>query len=100
MRENFTEGLRCGNDLDEINGKPTGILRVSLGEMSSVKDVDTFVRFLRTFVDKSSGKARPEHSLNSNGSADLSLLDECGDGLGLSSVVREKGDGSPIPTVD
>lgn len=51
MRENFREGVRCGNDLDEINGTPTGIVRVSLGAMSSVRDVDTFLRFLKTFVD-------------------------------------------------
>lgn len=51
MRENFAKGIRCGNDLDEMNGKPTGIVRVSLGAMSSVRDVDTFMRFLHTFVD-------------------------------------------------
>ena len=61
MRDNFREGVRCGNDLDEINGKPTGIVRVSLGAMSSVRDVDTFLRFLRTFVNTSRGDARPVH---------------------------------------
>ena len=59
MRDNFREGVRCGNDLDEINGKPTGIIRVSLGAMSSVRDVDTFLRFLRTFVNTSREDARP-----------------------------------------
>ena len=56
MRDNFREGVRCGNDLDEINGKPTGIVRVSLGAMSSVRDVDTFMRFLSTFVDSTPEK--------------------------------------------
>lgn len=51
MRENFDEGLRCGNELDEINGKPTGIIRVSLGAMSSMNDIEYFVAFLQLFVD-------------------------------------------------
>ena len=51
MRDNFDEGLRCGNELDEINGKPTGIIRVSLGAMSSMKDIEYFLAFLQLFVD-------------------------------------------------
>ena len=56
MRNNYDEGLRCGNELDEINGKPTGIVRVSLGAMSSMKDVEHFISFLRLFVDTIPGK--------------------------------------------
>ena len=52
MRENFEEGVRCGNEVDQMHGKPTGLIRVSLGAMSSEKDVSTFLRFLRLFVDK------------------------------------------------
>ena len=52
MRENFDEGVRCGNELDEINGKPTGIIRVSLGAMSSMKDIEYFVKFLQLFANK------------------------------------------------
>lgn len=51
MRENFDEGLRCGNELDEIKGKPTGIIRVSLGAMSSMKDIEYFMAFLQLFVE-------------------------------------------------
>lgn len=54
MRENYAEGLRCGNGFDEMNGKPTGIIRVSLGAMSSMRDVEAFMRFMHIFVDKSS----------------------------------------------
>ena len=53
LRENYAEGLRCGNGIDELNGKPTGIIRVSLGAMSSMKDVDAFVNFLHLFVETS-----------------------------------------------
>ena len=99
MRENFREGLRCGNDLDEINGKPTGIVRVSLGAMSSMKDVDTFVRFLDSFVDSTLEKIGPLDSLaKSSGSTDKPWSHEHGNGSGLSatdrvtfSTVEEKG---------
>lgn len=56
MRENFDEGVRCGNELDEINGKPTGIIRVSLGAMSSMKDIEYFMAFLQLFVDRTPKK--------------------------------------------
>lgn len=65
MRENFEEGLRCGNELDEINGKPTGIIRVSLGAMSSVKDIDYFMAFLQLFVDTTPEKPNVSPSLES-----------------------------------
>ncbi|MCJ1461443.1 hypothetical protein MMC07_000040 [Pseudocyphellaria aurata] len=51
MRHNFDEGLRCGNELDELNGKPTGIIRVSLGAMSNVKDINTLIDFMSRFID-------------------------------------------------
>lgn len=51
MRNNFEEGLRCGNELDELNGKPTGIIRVSLGAMSSLKDINTLIDFTSRFID-------------------------------------------------
>ncbi|KAL8870574.1 MAG: hypothetical protein Q9174_003414 [Haloplaca sp. 1 TL-2023] len=54
MRLNYAEGLRCGNGFDELNGKPTGIVRVSFGAMSSMKDVDAFMNFISLFVDKGS----------------------------------------------
>ena len=51
MRENFEEGVRCGNEIDEMHGKPTGVIRVSLGAMSSQKDVAKFLNLLQLFVD-------------------------------------------------
>ncbi|KAM0798853.1 pyridoxal phosphate-dependent transferase [Usnea florida] len=50
MRDNYDEGLRCGNDLDEINGKPTGIIRVSLGAMSSMQDIEKFMDFMNRMI--------------------------------------------------
>ncbi|KAL4984292.1 molybdenum cofactor sulfurase [Aspergillus falconensis] len=53
MLRHFSAGMRCGDDHDIMDERPTGILRVSLGAMSSLRDVDTFMAFLEEFyVDK------------------------------------------------
>ncbi|KAF1996128.1 PLP-dependent transferase [Amniculicola lignicola CBS 123094] len=49
MRENFSAGQRCGNDNDIIRGKPTGMIRASVGAMSTLKDVLSFVNFIQEF---------------------------------------------------
>lgn len=52
MRRNFSRGLRCGSDEggdDIVSGKPTGIIRVSLGAMSTMGDVGRFLAFLDEF---------------------------------------------------
>ena len=51
LRRNYTKGLRCGNALDVIDGKPTGIIRVSLGAMSSMRDIRKFIIFMHLFVE-------------------------------------------------
>ncbi|KAL9027998.1 MAG: hypothetical protein Q9196_003571 [Gyalolechia fulgens] len=52
MRRGFATGLRCGNGIDEMEGKPTGIVRVSFGAMSSMRDVESFMNLLKILVDK------------------------------------------------
>ena len=49
MRRNFSAGHRCGNENDIIGGKPTGMLRISLGAMSITRDVATFINFVEEF---------------------------------------------------
>ncbi|USP79762.1 hypothetical protein yc1106_07036 [Curvularia clavata] len=56
MRENFSAGQRCGNDNDIIRAKPTGIIRVSFGAMSTLSDVERFVAFLHEFFVEDSPK--------------------------------------------
>ena len=52
MRRNFAEGMRCGDNFDVLGGKPTGVVRVSLGAMSTPADVDAFVDFIEAvFVE-------------------------------------------------
>jgi len=49
MRQNFAAGQRCGGENDIFRGKPTGVIRVSLGAMSNLKDIDTFTKFMDEF---------------------------------------------------
>ncbi|KAK2741230.1 hypothetical protein FQN57_005692 [Myotisia sp. PD_48] len=49
MLQNYNAGQRCGDDNDIISGRPTGGLRVSLGAMTSIKDVETFLDFIREY---------------------------------------------------
>ncbi|KXT00108.1 hypothetical protein AC578_5814 [Pseudocercospora eumusae] len=49
MRENFSAGFRCGSENDIMNGKPTGVIRVSLGAMSTMSDVERFLDFVTQF---------------------------------------------------
>ncbi|KAK3906815.1 pyridoxal phosphate-dependent transferase [Staphylotrichum tortipilum] len=49
MRQNFSSGFRCGTENDILAGKPTGVVRASLGAMSSIADVDSFVGFVSEF---------------------------------------------------
>lgn len=63
MKRNFSAGHRCGNESDSIGGKPTGMLRVSLGAMSNMQDVGLFIEFVEEFfVDHTELPERGEAS--------------------------------------
>ncbi|MCJ1481117.1 hypothetical protein MMC06_001273 [Schaereria dolodes] len=47
IRTNYKVGVRCGDGMDIVDGKPTGILRASLGAMSNLMDVQRLVEFVR-----------------------------------------------------
>ncbi|KAJ5724687.1 hypothetical protein N7493_006415 [Penicillium malachiteum] len=49
LRRHYSTGLRCGDDNDILGGRPTGILRVSIGAMTSLKDIDSFIDFIAEF---------------------------------------------------
>lgn len=43
----------CGDSMDLVEGVPTGSVRVSLGYMSTLQDVQTFIGFIEScFVEK------------------------------------------------
>ena len=54
MKRNFSSGFRCGTENDIMSGKPTGVIRASLGSMSTIADVEKFVDFVREFYVESS----------------------------------------------
>ncbi|KKA29014.1 hypothetical protein TD95_004537 [Thielaviopsis punctulata] len=54
IKKNFSAGFRCGaSDNDIISGKPTGLIRASLGAMSTESDVDRFLEFIQEFYCQS-----------------------------------------------
>ena len=58
MRRNFTAGQKCGGEHDIIDGKPTGMLRVSLGAVSNMQDITTFVGFVEEFFVEKFARTR------------------------------------------
>jgi molybdenum cofactor sulfurtransferase len=59
IRRNFSSGFRCGVESDIYAGKITGILRASLGAVSTIGDVDAFVGFVKEFFAESNSIHRP-----------------------------------------
>ncbi|KAJ5467487.1 Aminotransferaseclass V/Cysteine desulfurase [Penicillium sp. IBT 31633x] len=49
LRSHYSAGLRCGDSHDVLGGRPTGILRVSLGAMTNMKDIDSLIDFIEEF---------------------------------------------------
>ena len=49
IRRNFSAGFKCGSETDIYAGKITGIIRASLGAMSTLSDVELFLTFVREF---------------------------------------------------
>jgi molybdenum cofactor sulfurtransferase len=53
MRAAYASGHRCSNPTQIMLGKPTGVVRVSMGAMSVTADVTTFIKFLdEVYVDR------------------------------------------------
>lgn len=48
LMRNYVAGVECGHGPAILGGKPSGIVRVSLGAMSNKHDVDRLVDFLRS----------------------------------------------------
>ncbi|KAJ5095949.1 hypothetical protein NUU61_005305 [Penicillium alfredii] len=49
LRRHYSTGLRCGDDHDVLGGRPTGILRASLGAMTNLRDIDSLISFIEEF---------------------------------------------------
>ncbi|KAK7535103.1 pyridoxal phosphate-dependent transferase [Phyllosticta citribraziliensis] len=65
IRAMFQSGMRCDLPAGVYKGKPLGAVRVSLGAMSTLEDVDIFLEFLsREYRDKKSVKYDGAESLS------------------------------------
>jgi molybdenum cofactor sulfurtransferase len=49
MRRNFSSGFRCGTEADIYAGKITGVIRASVGAMSTKRDVEALISFIEEF---------------------------------------------------
>lgn len=59
IKEAYNSGFRCGQQDDVIKGAPFGMVRASLGPMSTLKDIEVLVRFMEDyFVLGKTGLAR------------------------------------------
>ncbi|KAJ1331094.1 molybdenum cofactor sulfurtransferase [Microdochium nivale] len=71
MRQNFSAGFRCDNGNDIMNGKPTGVVRISLGAMSTISDVDRFADFVQEFYVTTSAASTGSTPSTSKAMADM-----------------------------
>uniref|UniRef100_A0A8C0F652 Molybdenum cofactor sulfurase n=1 Tax=Bubo bubo TaxID=30461 RepID=A0A8C0F652_BUBBB len=46
IQRNLQAGHVCGDDIDLVDGRPTGSVRISFGYMSSFEDAQTFLKFI------------------------------------------------------
>uniref|UniRef100_A0A8C6Z5Y3 Molybdenum cofactor sulfurase n=1 Tax=Nothoprocta perdicaria TaxID=30464 RepID=A0A8C6Z5Y3_NOTPE len=46
IRRNLQAGHVCGDDVDVIDGRPTGSVRISFGYMSTFEDAQSFLKFI------------------------------------------------------
>ncbi|XP_025955660.1 molybdenum cofactor sulfurase isoform X3 [Dromaius novaehollandiae] len=46
IRRNLQAGHICGDDIDLVDGRPTGSVRISFGYMSTFEDAQTFLKFI------------------------------------------------------
>jgi len=68
MRKNFSAGFRCGAETDIYSGKITGVIRASIGAMSTMSDVDAFIAFVNEFyVEKTTSLSKEVPGTHSSG---------------------------------
>ncbi|XP_077348038.1 molybdenum cofactor sulfurase [Lithobates pipiens] len=55
VKRNLQAGHICGDNMDIVNGRPTGSIRISFGFMSTFEDAQVFLKFIvNTFIKRSS----------------------------------------------
>ncbi|GAB1301510.1 Molybdenum cofactor sulfurase [Apodemus speciosus] len=68
VKKHFQAGHICGDDVDIIDGRPTGSVRISFGYMSTLEDAQAFLRFISTvYLRSPSGQPVPQASSSDAG---------------------------------
>ncbi|XP_031221010.1 molybdenum cofactor sulfurase [Mastomys coucha] len=68
VKKHFQAGHVCGDDVDIIDGRPTGSVRISFGYMSTLEDAQAFLRFISTtYLHSPGGQPVPQASTNDSG---------------------------------
>ncbi|XP_069709090.1 molybdenum cofactor sulfurase [Phaenicophaeus curvirostris] len=62
IQRNLQAGHVCGDDVDLVDGHPTGSVRISFGYMSSFEDAQTFLKFIIATRLSKSGNEIPVQS--------------------------------------
>ncbi|KAL1773355.1 molybdenum cofactor sulfurase [Sigmodon hispidus] len=63
VKKHFQAGHVCGDDVDIIDGRPTGSVRISFGYMSTLEDAQAFLRFISTIcLHSPCGQSVPQAS--------------------------------------
>uniref|UniRef100_A0A6I8R0P4 Molybdenum cofactor sulfurase n=1 Tax=Xenopus tropicalis TaxID=8364 RepID=A0A6I8R0P4_XENTR len=64
VKQNLMAGHVCGDNIDVINGQPTGSIRISFGFMSTFEDARVFITFIiECFIKKPTYKLYATESL-------------------------------------
>lgn len=71
LRRNFSAGFRCGTENNIYSGKITGVIRVSLGAMSTMSDVESFLSFVQEFYVEETYNSLHEVEVTSKKDPDL-----------------------------
>jgi len=76
MKRAYAAGHRCGHATQIMFGKPTGVVRVSLGAMTIRSDVDRFLNFMTGYLVESlgTGQSSVTQSPVVVGKADLDVV--------------------------
>ncbi|XP_017456477.1 molybdenum cofactor sulfurase isoform X3 [Rattus norvegicus] len=76
VKKHFQAGHVCGDDVDIIDGRPTGSVRISFGYMSTLEDAQAFLRFISTIYLRSPG-GQPVPQASTSDTGVLSSKSDC-----------------------
>ncbi|XP_034374571.1 molybdenum cofactor sulfurase isoform X2 [Arvicanthis niloticus] len=76
VKKHFQAGHVCGDDVDIIDGRPTGSVRISFGYMSTLEDAQAFLRFISAIYLRSPG-GQPVPRASTSEAGVLSSKSDC-----------------------